>query len=109
MFRLCRVSKKRISWQCGAILGLLLTGIPAQMAIAAPTFQQVGTVLTMSNGNVLINYDLSAGTADFYWQNSKKISAFYSAVTLSSGYVRGIDFSNRSWSVTGSNQVAVTA
>lgn len=63
----------------------------------------------MSNGNVLLEYNLNAGTTDFYWQNSKKLSAFYSGVSLSTGYVKGLSFSNRSWSVVGSNEVAVTA
>jgi len=63
----------------------------------------------MSNVNVRVEYSLGAGTADFYWQNSKKISAFYSGVTLTSGYVTGINFSNRTWSLVNSNQVAVTS
>lgn len=63
----------------------------------------------MSNGNVLLEYNLTAGTADFYWRNSKKISAFYSGVTLSSGYVQSIDFSNRTWSIISNDEVAVTA
>ena len=52
---------------------------------------------------------LNAGTTDFYWKNSKKISAFYSGVGLSSGYVTGNNFSNRTWSVVSSNEVAVTS
>jgi hypothetical protein len=76
---------------------------------AAPSFQQTGNLLVMSNGNVQVQYNLNAGTAAFFWQNSAKIAAFYSGVGLSSGYVMGINFSNRIWSVVGSNQVAVTA
>ena len=67
---------------------------------AAPVFQQIGNLLVMSNANVTINYNLSAGTADFFWQNSRKITAFYAGVTLGTGYLKGINFSNRSWSVT---------
>lgn len=63
----------------------------------------------MSNGNVTLDYNLSAGTTDFYWKNSKKISAFYSGVGLNSGYVMGINFGNRTWAVVNSNEVAVTA
>lgn len=109
MYRSCRASRKRTGWQCSAILSLLLATLSGHAGTVAPTFQQVGNSLVMSNGNVLVSYDLSAGTADFYWQGVKKISSFYSGVTLATGYVRGIDFSNRSWSLTGSNQVAVTA
>jgi len=63
----------------------------------------------MSNGDVVLNYNLNAGTTDFYWQNSKKISAFYSGVTLSTGYIKGINYSSWSYSVVSSNQVVVTA
>src|SRR5277367_4940245 len=38
-----------------------------------PVFQQAGNLLIMSNANVTLQYNLSAGTTDFYWQNSKKI------------------------------------
>ncbi len=61
----------------------------------------------MSNGNVTLNYNLTAGTTAFLWQNSQKISAFYAGVGLSSGYVTGNNFSNRTWSVVSSNEVAV--
>src|ERR1017187_4927686 len=76
---------------------------------AAPSFQQTGNLLVMSNGNVQVQYNLNAGTAAFFWQNSAKSAEFYSGVGVSSGYVMGINFSNRAWSVVGSNQVAVTA
>ena len=79
------------------------------VAGATPSFQQVGSTLVMSNADVRLVYNLNVGTTDFYWANSKKISAFYSGVGLSSGYVMGINFSNRTWSVVSSNQVAVTA
>jgi len=63
----------------------------------------------MSNGNVQLQYDLSAGMTAFLWQNSPKISAFYAGVGLGSGYVTGNDFSHRTWSIVSSNEVAVTA
>jgi len=78
-------------------------------ANAAPQFQQIGNLLVMSNANVQVQYNLNTGTADFYWQNSKKISAFYSGVTLSSGYVRNTSYTNRIWSAVSSNQVVVTS
>ncbi len=63
----------------------------------------------MSNGNVRLVYNLNAGTTDFYWQNSKKISAFYSGVSVSSGYIEGLSYTNWSYSLSGSNQAVVTA
>ena len=63
----------------------------------------------MSNAAVTLDYNLNAGTTDFYWQNSKKISAFYSGVTLSTGYIKGINYSSWSYAVISSNEVVVTA
>ncbi len=63
----------------------------------------------MSNVNVRLEYNLNAGTTDFYWENSKKISAFYSAVMSSTGYVKGVSYGGWSYAVSGSNQVVVTA
>jgi hypothetical protein len=89
---------------------LVLVGmVLSVVAGASPSFQQVGSTLVMSNADVRLEYNLNAGTTDFYWKNSKKISAFYSGVGLSSGYVTGNNFSNRTWSVVNSNEVAVTA
>ena len=69
--------------------GVLLAIILSKPAEASPSFQQIGNMLVMSNVNVRLEYNLNAGTTDFYWQNSKKISAFYSGVTLSTGYIKG--------------------
>jgi hypothetical protein len=91
------------------ILAVFIILVSSIAVGAAPFFQQTGNLLVMSNGNVQVQYSLTAGTAAFLWQNSQKISAFYAGVMLSSGYVTGINFSNRTWSVVGSNQVAVTA
>src|SRR6202790_4443539 len=94
------------------VIGLLSTLVflflskPAQ---AAPSFQQGGNPLVMSNADVRLEYNLNAGTTDFFWKNSKKISAFYSGVTLSTGYIKGISYSNWSYLVSSSNQVVVTA
>ena len=89
----------------GVLLGLALL----KSVNAAPSFQQVGNTLVMSNGNVRLEYNLTAGTTDFYWSNSRKISAFYSGVTLDTGYIKGINYSSRSYAVSASNQVVVTA
>ncbi len=63
----------------------------------------------MSNANVVVKYNLSLGSADFYWQNSKIITGFYSGVTLSSGYVKGTNYTSWAYSVASSNQVVVIA
>jgi hypothetical protein len=76
---------------------------------ANPSFQQVGNILMMSNGNVRLEYNLSAGTTDFYWKNARKLTGFYSGVGLSSGYIKGISYSSWSYVVTSSNQAVVTA
>jgi hypothetical protein len=86
-------------------MALVLSGT----AVAAPSFQQLGNTLVMSNGNVRLEYNLSAGTTDFYWQNGKKLSAFYSGIGFANGYVKGISYSRGSYALTGSNQVAMTA
>ena len=100
------IIQKRIP---GAFISALLLSLWVESVSAAPSFQQVGSTLVMSNGDVVLNYNLNAGTTDFYWNASKKISAFYSGVTLSTGYIKGINFSSWSYTVTSSNQVAVTA
>ena len=47
-----------------------------------PWVSQAGNVLVMSNGNSRLEYNLTTGTADFFWKGSKKISGFYSGVNL---------------------------
>ena len=63
----------------------------------------------MSNADVVLDYNLKAGTTGFYWQNAEKIASFYSGVMLSTGYVKGTSYDNWSYAVTRSNQVMVTA
>ncbi|HKW30863.1 MAG TPA: hypothetical protein VJT54_16135 [Verrucomicrobiae bacterium] len=87
----------------------LLLSLLIKPVQATPSFQQVGSTLIMSNGDVVLNYNLNAGTTDFYWKNSRKISAFYSGVTLSTGYVKGINYGSWSYAIVGSNQAVVTA
>src|SRR5882724_2391524 len=74
---------------------------------------QTGNLLKMTNANVRLAYDLSTGRANFYWQNTLKISGFYAGVGLYSGdvltnYVTGTVYVNRSWTVT-NNQVEITS
>jgi hypothetical protein len=90
----------------GLLFALVLSPVTAK---PAPSFVQNGSILTMSNVNVMVKYDLSLGSADFYWQNSKKMSRFYSGVGLSSGYVKGTNYTGWSYSLVASNQVAITA
>lgn len=63
----------------------------------------------MSNANVRLEYNLTAGTTDFFWKNSKKISAFYSGIGFDSGYVKGTGYKNWSYLITASNQMMVTS
>jgi len=81
----------------------------AHASVGGATFQQVGDIVVMSNANVVVQYDLTAGTADFYWQNSKKIAAFYSGAGLNSGYVKGITYTSRTWSMDASNEAAIVS
>src|SRR5438552_9455800 len=74
---------------------------------------QTGNLLKMTNTNVRLEYDLSTGRANFYWQNSLKISGFYAGVGLYSGdvltnYITGTVYTSRSWTVAG-NQVEITS
>ncbi|MEI9960431.1 MAG: hypothetical protein WDM76_04645 [Limisphaerales bacterium] len=61
----------------------------------------------MTNANVRIEYDLSTGRANFYWQNSLKISGFYAGVGLDT-YITGTVYTNRTWTVT-NDQVVITS
>src|ERR1700744_3670343 len=63
-------------------------------ADALPSFQQNGSTLVMSNGNVRVEYHLNAGNADFFWNNSRKIQNFYSGAGLNTGYIKGISYSS---------------
>ncbi|HVM50644.1 MAG TPA: autotransporter-associated beta strand repeat-containing protein [Candidatus Acidoferrum sp.] len=91
----------RISALCGLLAGTLTLS-------ASPSFQQVGSTLIMSNVNVQVQYNLTTGRADFYWQNAKKIAGFYAGVGLAN-YITGTGYSSHTWSVLSSNQVVVTS
>ncbi|HWD18347.1 MAG TPA: carbohydrate-binding protein [Verrucomicrobiae bacterium] len=75
----------------------------------AASFQQNGSALTMSNANVRLEYNLAAGTTDFYWKNSRKLTAFYSGIGFDTGYVTGPSYQAWSWALTATNQAIVTA
>jgi len=74
---------------------------------------QIGNLLKMNNANVRLDYDLSTGRANFYWQNKLKISGFYAGIGLYSGdvltnYITGTVYTSHSWTVT-NNQVEITS
>ncbi|HEY1787379.1 MAG TPA: hypothetical protein VGJ73_04455, partial [Verrucomicrobiae bacterium] len=94
-----------IAQRISIVLGLVLSGATLQ---AAPSFQQIGAMLVMSNANVVLSYNLSAGTANFYWQNSEKIAGFYGAVSNSSSYIASTSYPGRSWGIISATEVVVT-
>jgi hypothetical protein len=91
------------------VLTALIAFALNHVLLAAPSFQQTGNLLVMSNGNVLLEYNLTAGTTDFFWRNARKITGFYGGITLSTGYVRGVQYTSWSYALAGTNQAIVTA
>ncbi len=73
--------------------------------------QNSGHLLVMSNVNVTVQYDLTNGTAAFYWQNLEIISSFYSGIGFTSGqgYIKGSNYTSWSWSIVSSDEVMITA
>src|SRR5258706_5307530 len=74
---------------------------------------QTGNLLKMTNANVRLEYDLSTGRANFYWENALKISGFYAGVGLYSddeltNYITDTIYTSHSWTVT-NNQVEVNS
>ena len=92
-----------------AVAALLLLFLLPEFAKSAPSFQQIGNTLVMSNANVVLDYNLSAGTTDFYWKNSKKISSFYSGIGFNTGYIKGISYTSWSYALSGTNEAIFTA
>lgn len=70
--------KVRRPW--GAGLALLLVLKCAAGPLLPPV--QTANLLKQTNTNVRLDYDLSTGRANFYWQNSVKISGFYAGLGL---------------------------
>jgi alpha-galactosidase len=89
-----------------AILLLLPLAMPTLASALLPPAQN-GNLLEITNGNVHLEYNLTSGRANFYWQNSLKINGFYAGFTVSN-YTKGTTYTNRSWTWA-SNQVVVTA
>jgi alpha-galactosidase len=69
---------------------------------------QTGSLLEVTNGNVRLEYNLSTGRANFYWQNSMKISGFYAGAVDLAAYITDTTYTNHTWTVT-SNEVVVTS
>jgi hypothetical protein len=90
------------------IAALLVFTFSAMAGEAMPSFQQIGNTLVMSNVNVTVDYNLSSGIANFYWQNSEKISGFYSAVSNSSAYLASASYPNHAWTAISGNEIVVT-
>jgi hypothetical protein len=90
------------------VLGLALGLLWGAAAEASPLLppSQVGHTLKMTNTNVRLEYDLSTGRANFYWQNVLKVAGFYGGVGLQT-YITGTVYSNRTWTVT-NNEVDIT-
>jgi alpha-galactosidase len=95
-------------------VGIFVLSFVATLVDAGPLLPpgQTGNLVEMTNANVRLEYDLSTGRANFYWQNSLKISGFYAGVGLYSGdvltnYITGTIYSNRTWTVT-NNEVDIT-
>jgi hypothetical protein len=103
---MCWHTSRLKTWVTALASASLLCGLP--MLTAAPSFQQVGSTLIMSNFNVQVQYNLTSGRSDFYWQNSRKIAGFYAGVGLAS-YITGTVYGSHTWSVLSSNQVVVTS
>src|SRR5579863_4179212 len=103
----CRQPKTPTSHFCAMkiTLAILLSVFLSGFMTAHGTLVtwQAGNLLIMSNADVQVQYNLTSGTSAFYWQNSKKISSFYAAFQIPSGYFTGNSstYSNRTYSVNG--------
>jgi alpha-galactosidase len=90
----------------GAILMVWFSALTAMAGTLLPPGQN-GSLLEVTNGDVRLEYNLSTGRANFYWQNSMKISGFYAGVELGS-YITDTIYTNHTWT-TASNEVVVTS
>ncbi|MGH7978552.1 MAG: hypothetical protein ACREE6_04210 [Limisphaerales bacterium] len=86
---------------------LFLCGLCALTA-GALQLSQAGNFLEMTNANVRLEYNLTTGRANFYWDNLIVISNFYSSVQLGPGYIEDNFYASHAWTVS-SNTVTVTS
>jgi alpha-galactosidase len=89
------------------VLAILLAGFWAFTGKALE-LGQTGNLLEMTNGDVRLEYNLSTGHANFYWQNSLIVSNFYASAQLGPSYIEDIFYSSHTWTVS-SNTVTVTS
>jgi alpha-galactosidase len=97
---------KHISAPSKIVFAILLSGFWA-LTGRALELGQTGNLLEMTNGDVRIEYNLSTGRANFYWQDSMKISGFYAGMDLVT-YITDTVYTNHAWTVS-SNTVVVTS
>lgn len=101
-------SMSRNRGQMIVLRALTVLALSVVIVAATPSFQQIGNTLVMSNANVTVNYNLTVGTADFYWKNSEKIAAFYGAVSNNGEYVTSTGYSTHTWAMASANEIVVT-
>jgi hypothetical protein len=90
------------------VTGLITLVCSAPMLTPAASFREEVGTLVMSNANVRLEYNLTSGRSDFYWQNSRKITGFYGGVRLTT-HLTDTAYSGHSWSLVASNEVVVTS
>ena len=100
-------SRRRTSHVRWACLLFALLWAPC-IALALPTVTLSGSIVTMSNVDVVVEYNLGTGKANFYWQNSLKIHGFYAGYDLGTTYITGNTYSIRTYAVS-NNTVIVTS
>src|SRR5580700_8904679 len=96
--------KENITRPSKMVLAIVLAGFCASTGNALE-LGQIGSLLEMTNGNVRVEYNLGTGRANFYWQNSMKISGFYAGVNLAT-YVTDTIYTSHTWTVS-SNTIVV--
>src|ERR1700722_21016887 len=104
--RMKSLSCRRMLLFIGVLVLIQFSVLPGKAGALLPPVQN-GSLLEVTNGNVRLEYNLSTGRANFYWQNSIKISGFYAGVELAS-YITDTIYTNHAWTVV-SNEVVVTS
>ncbi len=99
--------KSQIPSRLKIVLAILLAGL-CVLKGRALGLGQTGSLLEMTNGDVRLEYNLSTGRANFYWQNSMKISGFYASADLGPNYIEGANYTSHTWTVS-NNTVVVTS
>ncbi|HZV34909.1 MAG TPA: carbohydrate-binding protein, partial [Verrucomicrobiae bacterium] len=104
----CGVNNLARGWNFLFVLASLVAFLLLPSGLkASPTVTLNGTTLTMSNVNVVVQYNLGTGKANFYWQGALKIYGFYAGYDLAS-YITGTSYTLHTYSVS-NNTVTVTS